>query len=498
MQKDRNSDGIGKDKAIGLGLRHENLVLHQNRIRKILHKEISQFIPVLDTCRKDNAGILDSAQLDRWSSEQTVSNVAAFVPAAGAASRYFQPLDFLTGVKDYRESSFRHRADQLLQCPIPKYVRGILSGEILTPDATHLEDALKQPKALQSATTDGTTFFEIKLLEHDAIGIRNEIFITPSAKSNDFISAEKSAGVPGKRTFFEQGPELSTIRFDAASGDPVLVNGSYSIVPAGHGVLAEIFPKIRAQQPELDALFIRNIDNVIGLDRKAISWCQTFIKSHRYLLRAIRSIRERLSACDLEGAEKIARELAQSVHIAPNSGKSSLLALQENLFHSPNVVTEGARENLDRLKQLYNRPLNLVGVVPNTGGDVGGTPVFCDAGYGRQKILLELPHASPQDKERYFVDPKKATHFNPVFVCAELPIQSNPYEVTESPFWILAKKPFAGREVVYHETVLYELLGNSQLANAVFVEIPRILFNPHKTVLDGCGHSDAFWKVSKH
>ena len=130
------------------------------------------------------------------------------------------------------------------------------------------------------------------------------------------------------------------------------------------------------------------------------------------------------------------------------------------------------------------RPLNTLGQVPNNGRDVGGTPLIAKVPGGEASICLEVPHASPEDKLQVSIKPKKATHFNPVFVAAELIEDASIYLNDSTPFWVLAEKKYNLKDVVYHETVSYELLGNSIMANVMFPAIPRSLFNPHKTAAD--------------
>jgi hypothetical protein len=497
MKTDSHCDSIDSRKAELAGLRYHDVLLHQNRIKKVLQKDISPYIPVTDTCRLDNGGILKSAFLERWPAADDCEKTAAFVPAAGAASRYFQPIEFVREPSLLQKEKGSVAIKKLLTCPMPQYVTKVLCGEVSQPDAKKLDEALTLPKALQPATTDGSTFFELKLAEHAAIGIAQQVFVAPHKRSKDFQNAFDKSGANAEAIFLEQGPELCTLRFDAKGGAPVTIDGEYSLVPAGHGTLVNLFPKVRSLSPNVDSLFIRNIDNVAGLDESRMAFCRYFIKAHRNLLQCVRSIRQQLAAGNIEKAEQLAQTFASKSEIKTAQDETYLLALQRQLFHSPAALTKLQNNNLELLKTLYGRPVNLVGVVPNTGGDAGGAPVYCDAGFGKQKLLLEGPHASSQDKERFLADPTLATHFNPVFVCAEIPADPDAYHLTDSPFWILAKKTFSGREVVYHETVLYELLGNSHLANAIFVEIPRELFNPHKTVLDGCGHSDDYWKLPR-
>ena len=81
------------------------------------------------------------------------------------------------------------------------------------------------------------------------------------------------------------------------------------------------------------------------------------------------------------------------------------------------------------LISVLNRPLNTMGMVPNSGKDVGGTPCFVQVNGITKRVCLEVPHASEADKKLWFEDPKRATHFNPVFVCSEIPESADYYEI---------------------------------------------------------------------
>jgi hypothetical protein len=148
---------------------------------------------------------------------------------------------------------------------------------------------------------------------------------------------------------------------------------------------------------------------------------------------------------------------------------------------------------LDRLRRLYERPVTLLGQVPNTGKDVGGTPCFIRTGGGVDKVCVEVPHASEADLQTFLADPAKATHFNPVFVAAEITIDPDYYAARAGDFWLKSEKTYRGQRVMYFETVLYELLGNSALANCAFIAVPRFVFHPHKTLQDALGRSADSW-----
>jgi hypothetical protein len=167
------------------------------------------------------------------------------------------------------------------------------------------------------------------------------------------------------------------------------------------------------------------------------------------------------------------------------------------VFHSSpaflNRVIHEKGESRKSLLSLFERPVNSLGQVPNNGRDMGGTPVYTEALGQPLTMCLEVPHASHEDQENFLSNPEKATHFNPVFVASEVINDSSCYEIEDSPFWILAQKNYGSEDVVYHETVLYELLGNSMLANVVFPEIPRSVFHPHKTLSDSRGRRARDW-----
>jgi hypothetical protein len=161
-------------------------------------------------------------------------------------------------------------------------------------------------------------------------------------------------------------------------------------------------------------------------------------------------------------------------------------------------------EKARTLSEWLSRPLSVFGVVRKEAGDVGGGPVFARLPNGESiKLCMEMPHATDGDRELYFGARGKATHFNPVLVFFELqthkdtqnPSNGRPNigrpvdfaRLFDDRFWLLAQKEFEGTKVCYHETVLYELIGNSARTNLIFVEVPRTLFNPHKSFIDGLG-----------
>ncbi|NBO37325.1 DUF4301 family protein [bacterium] len=335
----------------------------------------------------------------------------------------------------------------------------------------------------------------------------------------------------GDFTILEQGLDLCTLRFNEDGTAVLADDGSYSSVAAGHGELLNLFPDIAAQWPNLECLHIRNIDNVVGTQQERQQELSAVAETFRLLrdtmefLRAevedfIPTCRSSNNNDKLKNPQAITalKFLAQLIPTAAqgqifSASMASIsmtngLTVEDfqrvlgNLYHwQPLPENLSVFAKWDWLQQQLARPLSVFGVVRKEVGDVGGGPVFAQLPDGTHvKICLEMPHASKEDAQEYFGNKGRATHFNPVLVFFELRTHQRshtqnprsgrivqPGQLFDEHFWLLARKEFKGRKVCYHETVLYELIGNSARTNVLFVEVPRTLFRPHKTLLDSLG-----------
>ncbi|MEN9827089.1 MAG: hypothetical protein RI953_2834 [Pseudomonadota bacterium] len=336
---------------------------------------------------------------------------------------------------------------------------------------------------------------------------------------------------PAQSTVLEQGLELCTLRFNE-DGTPVMnEDGSYSSVAAGHGELLNLFPDIAAQWPNIECLHIRNIDNVIGTQQERQQELSAVAETFRLLRDTLEFLRAEvedfLPHCrtsdnnDKLKSAQVVTALKFLSQLIPGSAENQILPANVeaearvngltvetfqrvlgNLFHwQPLPEKLSLFAKWDWLQQQLSRPLSVFGVVRKEVGDVGGGPVFAQLPDGTHvKICLEMPHASKEDAQEYFGNKGRATHFNPVLVFFELRTHQRshtanprsgrivqPGQLFDEHFWLLARKEFVGRKVCYHETVLYELIGNSARTNVLFVEVPRTLFRPHKTLLDSLG-----------
>lgn len=490
------------DSLRALGLAPETIYEHQARIKSAIEGKHQQFIPVIDTCNLINRHIVSISKLnlERHNSKGFV----AMVPAAGAASRYFSCLQSFTAAVKAKDAAAIEeqlailRSQEAAEWAIPELLAKALEedAQFSIKNADELIRKIKLPKALQPCNPERESFLNVKIKEHTNVSaLEGQVFITPVNYAQEFESHAQMTEFPTQ--WLEQGLCLSTIRFNADGTPYFNSQQQVSPVPAGHGTLTRLFPKIKEFFPNCHSTFIRNIDNITGTSEEVINHIEQFLSFHSVILESVQRIRTSISKQLWSEASCIATDLIETLQLQDVSQEAikekitqtellPLFQLQYALFHlDPNCMSMFDSKNAyELIEALFLRPVNTLGQVPNNGTDVGGSPVIAQIGPMQASICLELPHASPEHRTQYLENPNKATHFNPVVVAAELLSNSDCYENDISDLWILAKKQFEGHQVLYHETVLYELLGNSVLANVTFPEIPRLLFNPHKKVED--------------
>jgi len=499
-------DQVLRDQCLELGLDPGIILKHKLRVERAIAHGSPQKLEIIDTCRVDNGGILKYNLLNCL--QGNLDSFVAFVPAAGASSRYFKEFHQLekfarTGDIDGARKECRTLFESGLEdISLPPYLKKVLEGDCSSSNLAEIQNELLLPKAFLPCVRENKTYLDMKTMEHKKLGI-GQIFVGAERFRELFERFIKDSNV--ESSFFIQGGMESTIRF-GKNGAPLLGDdGRLSVVPAGHGTLVRLISKANLRFKNTESVFIRNIDNIMGTGGEAVEATERFLRFHKGLLNHIAKIRQNIDS----GHLKIAGEEAQVLlallkpaqlqpeqidFLESKSGNRPLWELQCSLFGYFPQAKEGEESDISELTKLYKRPVVTLGQVKNDGTDVGGTPVFVRSDLGTLRICLEVPHATPKDAKEFLRNPERATHFNPVFVAAEINFDPDHFdESVESPFWVLSKRSFQGQEVFYHESVLYELIGNSFLTNSVFVEVPRILFNPHKSVRDTKGKSLAHW-----
>jgi len=480
-----------------LGLDYKTILHHYNKL--IVSENKQSFIKIIDTCRLNNKQILPLTSYSHL--DVPIDEIIAFVPAAGACSRYTHPLEKLRQAMEISHNSnvgetYENLKKIGLQAwKLPFYLRQIINQRQITENSyKNALEEFKLPKAFFPCVTDHKTFLHMKSQEHNSLEtLYGQIFVSPPCYREYFLKhLQKNHPTNHLSTLvLEQDSSLTTLRFQEDHQPYLDHQNCLSTVPSGHGALLSLLPQVKKFSAS-GSLFIRNIDNINGCSETTKKTTNNFFKFHCFLLNEIKKIRINFKKQNILIASKIADNLLKKI-LNKNSYNptswgqyTSLVELQESLFYTVLRKNLSQHQLHKHLHRLYQRPVHTMGMVPNSGTDRGGSPVIAETtDYGRIKLCVEQPHISPQDRENLIDNIQIATHFNPVFILAEIPKRVDYYkQYFEHPFWLISQKCYRGKPVRYYESLLCELLGNSFMSNLVFVEIPRLLFHPVKHFAD--------------
>lgn len=570
--------GLERNRVEAVGMAFDRVDIHRQRILRALSKEVETTIPVEKACTVAEGGILAWELVQRLVNKGNPQESALWrknhlltcVPAAGAASRYLKDLHKFTleleaalpGLVEGKHTSNSGWKEALGAFPISDKLAA-LSGwvvhqgfdkvketrakfiSLVSADGEKKLEVYATAKAILSTydgtakasvetTLEGETFLEVKLLEQLFLleGAHNAL-IVPAGMTADFqkelkasaaklsrqcdVSAEQ---VTGKWSVFEQGKNLSTLRF-LKDGSPLIdEKGSYSAVSAGHGELVHLFDEFVSKWPSLQALHIRNIDNVIGTEEERSQELLALSESFRMIrdaLEDVRAVAKNSESQELEFRGVKAVEAIRFLGQLVGKPLNDIGIERENTVQFSTVVNILGSlfgwshisdiKNWRSLNEHLQLPLSVLGVVKKEEADVGGGPVFARLKDGSVvKLCMEMPHANQSDAAKFFEAGGQSTHFNPVLVFVEMRTNTegnkegspvNFGQLFDERFWLLSNREYQGKSVCYHETVLYELLGNSARTNLVFVEVPRTLFNPHKSIFDSLGKDRSSYGLGK-
>lgn len=273
-------------------------------------------------------------------------------------------------------------------------------------------------------------------------------------------------------TFSVQKPATDTIAVDADNNPFREADGQILFRPGGHGALIENLNDLDG-----DVLFIKNIDNVVPDHSKQVTI----------------DYKKALAGVLLKYQEKIFRYQKILNERYPASIESGLLAEAANFLENAlNVKPPGnlyytAKEELFYyLKEKFNRPLRVCGMVKNEG-EPGGGPFWCLDPQGTVSLqIVESSQVDPGSIQQQEIV-KHATHFNPVdLVCAVKNYKGEKYDLTQfidPQTGFISKKSKDGREL---KALELPGLWNGAMSNwnTLFVEVPMETFNPVKTVND--------------
>lgn len=427
-----------------------------------------------------------------------------FVPASGAASRMFKSLfsakekldqgvaadEVLAKNADARQyfqelKKFAFYDDLVSAAPeSPADPKKAIDG-LLTPEGLNYGALPKGLLKFHRYETEARTPFEEHLAEgamyaKDATGnVQLHFTVSPEHEpgfqellhevKEDF---EERFGVTYQPSFSRQKPSTDTIAVDLENNPFRESDGSLLFRPGGHGALIENLNDLDA-----DLIFIKNIDNVVPDKLKGITveykkaLAGILLKYREHIYRFQQALNEKHYTA-LESA--FLAEAANFLEFELNTKPA------EDLYYTE-------KEPLYRyLKEKYNRPFRVCGMVKNEG-EPGGGPFW--ARNPDQTISLQVVESSQidmADKTQAGIA-RHATHFNPVdLVCSVKDYKGEKFNLpdfTDPATGFISVKSKDGKEL---KALELPGLWNGAMSNwnTLFVEVPIETFNPVKTVND--------------
>ena len=279
-------------------------------------------------------------------------------------------------------------------------------------------------------------------------------------------------GVKYEVSFSRQKPSTDTIAVDL-NNEPFRDNdGALLFRPGGHGALLSNLNDL-----ENDIIFIKNIDNVVP----------DHLKEDTYTFKKV------LAGILIHYQKHIfeyQKELNTKHHTALDSAflaeAANFLQYTLNTHPTEDQYYTEKEELFYYLKQKYNRPIRVCGMVKNEG-EPGGGPFWARNSDGT--VSLQIAESVQIDLKNPIQAgiAAQATHFNPVdLVCGVKNYKGEKYNLMEfrdPETGFISIKSSDGRELKAQEL---PGLWNGAMSdwNTLFVEVPIETFNPVKTVND--------------
>jgi hypothetical protein len=266
---------------------------------------------------------------------------------------------------------------------------------------------------------------------------------------------------------------------DASGGLLRSQDGKPILRPGGHGALIDNLNDLQG-----DLIFIKNIDNVRYNPKSEVSttWIQAL---GGYLVRLQGKIHQFVQA--------LQRDELRDIGLARDFAKQAL----------PGVTFPATADSAtmrDAILRRLQRPLRICGMVRNEG-EPGGGPFWLRQADGTlSPQIVETAEIDLGDSAQRAIV-QQATHFNPVFMAlAVRDYTGEPYDLrryVNRRRSIITQKPVGGKMAnVLERPGLWN--GGMAKWNSVFVEVPKEVFSPVKTVFDLLReeHQPAFHQTS--
>jgi len=428
-----------------------------------------------------------------------------FVPASGAASRMFKSLytaveqlesgtpeaevlqdkDIQIFFKRLKDFAFYSDLKKVAGKPIDQLSKLEILKLVLTESGLNYGNLPKGLLQFHQYKEKSRTPFE----EHGVEGARYakdkngrvKIHFTVSPEHQEAFKThlkevqetyEREFEVSYDITFSQQKPATDTIAVDMQNEPFRNEDNSLLFRPGGHGALLDNLNDLDA-----DLIFIKNIDNVVPdyLKPETVKYKKALagllLNYQKRIFNYQQILDERhYTALDSKFYAEASGFLENVLNVKPP--KNHYYSEKEELYHY--------------LKQKFNRPIRVCGMVKNEG-EPGGGPFWAKNADGSVSLQIvesvQVDLANEQQKDIV----QKATHFNPVdLVCGTKNYKGESYHLLkyrDPKTGFISYKSKDGKELKAQEL---PGLWNGAMAdwNTLFVEVPILTFNPVKTVND--------------
>lgn len=446
-----------------------------------------------------------------YDSQKSNFKLKKFVPASGAASRMFKFLTVFLNEFDINKETINAYINRKKDNELRVFIVAMEKFPFFKTVDKKIREIYPQ---FESLSRDNKNYYFIKLLlspeyfdfankpkavlpfheykTHIAIPIEEHLneclhYATSGDVSNLHFTVseahrelfENAISVLKEKIERESGVEINvSYSYQSKKTDSVTVDLKNNLVrdkndkivfrPGGHGALIDNLNALDA-----DIIFVKNIDNVIQNHIDEITLYKKALAG--ILIKIQQKVFDYLKAIDNDAIKQEA--IGEIV---------SFLKDQLNTDLSSDFKKFTLENQIEKIKELLDKPIRVCGMVKNEG-EPGGGPfwVMDDKGIISLQVVetsqVDLTNKKQQDVLA------AATHFNPVdLVCG---IKNYKGEIFDLQKFIDEKAGFIVEKSMDGKIVKnYELPGlwNGSMANwlTVFVAVPLITFNPVKTVND--------------
>jgi len=281
-------------------------------------------------------------------------------------------------------------------------------------------------------------------------------------------AAEKKYNVSIDVSMSEQKAATDTIAANPDGTPFRQEDGSLLFRPGGHGALIENLNEIDAP-----VVFIKNIDNVVP-DRHREATVRYKQVLAGYLIEVHDRVADYISRLDRNDyTTETLREMIAFLHNVLNVRDPKMKVWEDN-------------DLVNFLRDKFNRPLRVCGMVRNEGEPGGGPYIAVNPDGTSSPQILESHQIDPSNAD-YKKMMAKATHFNPVdLVCYLQDIDGHRYDLrryVDPATGFISSKSAHGREL---KALELPGLWNGAMSdwNTIFIEVPIATFNPVKTIND--------------